>query len=465
MFNWILTTKKKDSDESFSPPSPPKPDWELVKVLKNKPYYSFFFDPDLFEEMIDEANDRIHKQQLIRELDYLIEDLDNQIVSNVSSESDSDSEEEYITKETAREILNKILSENLDESSDLPESSSEEDEIVDQRDCLRSAVTEDINEQIKHANKRARSGSLDTCIEAFNKEHKIETFDWDTKLKEWGVDYDYSFPNYEELESGVRQNIPVEELNEIVVENPITEEDIKSISEKIGEWCVDSEEFETNPVYEPSPKRFIKHAPRRESPEGFLELFIGPMKASKSSKILFKLSSMADQRFKCLYVNSIKDVRNTEVADATVTTHNSAYCKLSDKITQIKVKSLSEIDVSDYDYIGVDLQFFDDKDTVDTIKHWVDIEGKYVSIASLDGDCYRRKFGVVLDLIPHADQVTKLTAFCDICRDNYRLLKPAPFTARMTNDTTAELIGGYEIYKSLCRECHQFHLDVTVNTL
>ncbi len=197
--------------------------------------------------------------------------------------------------------------------------------------------------------------------------------------------------------------------------------------------------------------------------EGYLEIFLGPMFSGKSSKILFKLSCMADQRFRCLYVNNVKDVRATEAQDAFVTTHNSSYSKISPKITCVKVAELIDVDVNDFDYIAIDeLQFFDHESTVQTIVDWVTQYGKYVLIASLDGDCYRRRFGKVLDLIPHANEVTKLSSYCDMCRDNYGRLKPAPFTARMTSDTTAELVGGTDLYKAMCRECHDFHLDVTI---
>ena len=197
--------------------------------------------------------------------------------------------------------------------------------------------------------------------------------------------------------------------------------------------------------------------------EGYLKIFLGPMFSGKSSKILFELSCMADQRFRCLYVNNVKDVRTTEAQDACVTTHNSSYSKISPKISCIKVGNLSDVNIDDFDYIAIDeLQFFDNENTVQTIIDWITQYGKYVLIASLDGDCYRRRFGKVLDLIPHANEVTKLSSYCDMCRDNYGRLKSAPFTARMTSDTTAELVGGTDLYKAMCRECHDFHLDVTV---
>jgi thymidine kinase len=204
---------------------------------------------------------------------------------------------------------------------------------------------------------------------------------------------------------------------------------------------------------------------KREYPEGYLELLFGPMFSGKSTRLLFKLSSMADQRFRCLYINSYKDERETESQDKYVTTHNSSYSTLSPKIHCLKVKSLTEVNFLNYDYIAVDeFQFFDSEEDVQCIIDWVTIYGKYVCVASLDGDYSRRKFGRVFDLIPHADEIVKTTAYCDMCRDNYGKLVKAPFTARMTSDTTAELVGGKDIYKAMCRTCHDFHMDVIYQT-
>jgi len=200
---------------------------------------------------------------------------------------------------------------------------------------------------------------------------------------------------------------------------------------------------------------------RREHPEGYLDITLGSMFSGKSTWQTLKLTRMADQRFKCLYINNAKDVRKTESFDDCVTTHNSTYSSLSSKIDRVKVKRLCEVDVSDYDYIAIDeFQFFDSDDTVEIVLSWVQ-KGKYILVASLDGDCYRRKFGKVLELIPDANEVRKITAYCDICRDTFGELKQAPFTARMTNDTTAELVGGRDMYKAMCRSCHNFHLGIT----
>lgn len=58
----------------------------------------------------------------------------------------------------------------------------------------------------------------------------------------------------------------------------------------------------------------------------------------------------------------------------------------------------------------------------------------------------RKRFGSVLDIIPLADSITKLTARCEICGKN------ASFTLRKTQDTEVELIGGVDVYMPVCRQ-------------
>jgi len=194
--------------------------------------------------------------------------------------------------------------------------------------------------------------------------------------------------------------------------------------------------------------------------EGTLELIVGPMFSGKSTAALLKLAQMADIGFDVLYVNHADDIRNTEAQDGVVSTHNSQYKSLSKKINSVKVTHLSDVDVEDYQYIGVDEgQFY--PDLYENVLEWVTVYGKNVIVASLDGDAYRRKFGQVLDLIPNADSVTKLKAYCDRCRENEKKIRPAPFTARLSTSKDAKVVGGRNLYMAMCRECHDKHLTET----
>lgn len=52
----------------------------------------------------------------------------------------------------------------------------------------------------------------------------------------------------------------------------------------------------------------------------------------------------------------------------------------------------------------------------------------------------------MLDVIPLADSITKLTARCELCG------KRAFFTLRKTKETQTELIGGAAVYMPVCRQ-------------
>ena len=457
MFNWLIASKKNEKkieseisseeDSSFEQleyeiPRPPTPDMQVALNIKHKKYpplyYPVDFKSDLAKEYIDREIRNMRRNAIMENLKQEIEDAYQKRCNvDICKPTVKELEEECCKREIEKlhKNIHKILMNKL---------CNEIKEIFLENEVSDEWSSEDLSSTEEYfVKKRARQ--------------ELPVFEWNT-----------AFGNLDspDIEMGYG--------------SPVTEQDMERICKEIGdEWddmpSLISEEYQENPFnQDPINIEFNfdvkdnfsnnKMKIEREKPEGYLEIFMGPMFSGKSSKVVFKLTSMADQGFKCLYINSIKDERETEVQDTTVTTHNSAYSKLSKKIDTVKVSTLSEVSVAGYDYIAVDeLQFFDDDDTVRCITDWTAIYGKYVLVASLDGDCYRRKFGKVLDLVPHADEVTKLTAYCDMCRDNYRIVKKAPFTARMTSDTSAELVGGKDLYKAMCRSCHDFHLDITVN--
>ncbi|KAK2997976.1 hypothetical protein RJ639_025211 [Escallonia herrerae] len=97
------------------------------------------------------------------------------------------------------------------------------------------------------------------------------------------------------------------------------------------------------------------------------------------------------------------------------------------------------------DVIGIDeSQFF--TDLYEFCCNAADHDGKTVIVAGLDGDYSRRSFGSVLEIIPLADTITKLTARCELCG------KRAFFTLRKTDEKQTELIGGADVYMPVCRQ-------------
>jgi thymidine kinase len=90
-------------------------------------------------------------------------------------------------------------------------------------------------------------------------------------------------------------------------------------------------------------------------------------------------------------------------------------------------------------------QFF--SDLVEFVTRAVEVDKKHVVVAGLDGDRYRKPFGDLLQLIPLADRITKLTSLCKICADG----TPALFTfGRPATDATV-CVGGADVYMPVCR--------------
>lgn len=75
-------------------------------------------------------------------------------------------------------------------------------------------------------------------------------------------------------------------------------------------------------------------------------------------------------------------------------------------------------------------------------------EDKIVIIAALDGTYLRKRFNTILDLIPIAEDVVKLTAICSKCYES------ASFSYRHSAEKDVEVIGGLEKYYALCRKCY-----------
>ncbi len=113
----------------------------------------------------------------------------------------------------------------------------------------------------------------------------------------------------------------------------------------------------------------------------------------------------------------------------------------------VKTATLAEVlpRALKYNVVAIDEgQFFPD---VVEISEKLANEGIVVIIAALDGTFQRKPFGSILNLVPLAEVVTKLSAVCIDCG------KEAAFTRRTIDSLEVELIGGEETYKPVCRGC------------
>ena len=92
-------------------------------------------------------------------------------------------------------------------------------------------------------------------------------------------------------------------------------------------------------------------------------------------------------------------------------------------------------------------QFFPDLYQFATIS--ADIKNKIVIVAGLSGDFKREPFGDILKLIPHAEGIKVLNAFCLECNNG----TPAYFTKRINKKNIDQtFVGSDKDYVAVCRE-------------
>jgi thymidine kinase len=172
-----------------------------------------------------------------------------------------------------------------------------------------------------------------------------------------------------------------------------------------------------------------------------LSIIMGNMFSGKTSELIRRLKRLKVIDKQILVVNSAKDTRSPEEV---LKTHDNV------KFNCFKVYDLYDlVDKSafeDAEIIAIDeAQFFPNLKKF--VESCLDM-GKDVILAGLDGDAFQRKWGELLDCIPMATEVTKLSALCMRCGNG----NMGPFTKRTVENTELELIGGSDMYEAVCQK-------------
>jgi thymidine kinase len=209
------------------------------------------------------------------------------------------------------------------------------------------------------------------------------------------------------------------------------------------------------------------------------------MFAGKSSELLRRVSYYESQGLNVAIVKSNKDDRYSA---SHVVTHDGIRKECHAVPSLIAFRETLMTLYTAADVIAIDeAQFF--PDLTDFCTFAADHDDKRVVLAGLDGDFLRRKFGQVLDLVPLADKVTKLTAICRFCQQEEHAQEenqnskgtssgndgfnakdnvgksgallvgkstsyPAVFTLRISAEsgTEQEVVGGADTYAPVCRK-------------
>ena len=171
-----------------------------------------------------------------------------------------------------------------------------------------------------------------------------------------------------------------------------------------------------------------------------LSIIMGNMFSGKTSELIRRLKRLKVIGKDVMIINAAKDTRSPEEI---LKTHDNVKFDCHKVFDLFEIINTDEFDRADI--IAIDeAQFFPRlKKFVECCLH----VGKSVILAGLDADSFQHKFGELIDCIPLACDVTKLSALCMRCNDGTL----GPFTKRIVDDKTLELIGGSDMYIATCR--------------
>lgn len=175
-----------------------------------------------------------------------------------------------------------------------------------------------------------------------------------------------------------------------------------------------------------------------------LDIILGPMFAGKSSRILSIESRYAAVGMRVLILKHASDNRYGEYDN--IITHDQRHvpCRRLLNLNQLEDETIVRFDVIIVD----EAHFF--PGLVDFVRRVVEWHRKSLFLVGLDGDSHRRRFGELLDCIPLADRVERITGFCHRCANG----TPGLFSYRRQGPHDQQVIvGGPERYETLCRTC------------
>ena len=184
-----------------------------------------------------------------------------------------------------------------------------------------------------------------------------------------------------------------------------------------------------------------------------LEIIIGPMFAGKSSALLSRIRRSKAIGKNVMVITSSLDKRYS-VEPALVSHDKESVAAFA---TAKLMSCLQENDSQLAILLESDLVIIEEAQFFPDLHQFVELVltlKKNIVVCGLDGDTTAKPFGQVLDCIPLADSVVKMTALCERCGDG----TAAIFTGlRSSGSAEGQIkVGASETYIPLCRR-HRFN--------
>jgi len=168
-----------------------------------------------------------------------------------------------------------------------------------------------------------------------------------------------------------------------------------------------------------------------------ITMIIGPMFSGKSTELVRRLERAQIAGKKVVLIRPDTDTRHQ-------LTHNRSKVT----IEPILLPSLDFFDPSGCDVVGIDEgQFF--PELCRYVNDYAAM-GVHVIVTGLPLTSELKPFASIVETLPFAEEIVRLNAVCARCGSDY-----GAFTHYKTGKKTREvLVGGSELYDSLCRACY-----------
>tara|TARA_Y100000022_G_C13210855_1_gene357490 strand:- start:70 stop:756 length:687 start_codon:yes stop_codon:yes gene_type:complete len=183
---------------------------------------------------------------------------------------------------------------------------------------------------------------------------------------------------------------------------------------------------------------------------GRLDLIIGPMFAGKTGEFIRLYRRYKSIGKEILVINHSSDER---YGKGVVSSHNK------DQIKCVSISDFSYI-CSDDKYIKSDIVMIDEGQfftgLVEFVVNGIDLDNKHFIVSGLSGDCFRKPFGEILNLIPYCTNIKHMKSLCNVCMED-GLETEAIYSMRKTTDITQQVVGSGDIYLPVCHK----HYDIS----
>ncbi|AQN68180.1 thymidine kinase [Saudi moumouvirus] len=177
---------------------------------------------------------------------------------------------------------------------------------------------------------------------------------------------------------------------------------------------------------------------------------IGPMFSGKTTEFIRLIERKKLAGKQCLIIKHLQDNRFEEInsKEKHVITHNKIKYKNCDIVynTDLMNNEFLEYVKTSYDVVGIEEGFFFNNLT--TFCNCLANENIEVIVSTIDSSYKQEIPQEIGKLIATSENVIKLKAVCMECKNT-----DASFTIRTIDDEQDILVGGSDIYQSVCRPC------------